>query len=469
MISDGREHKTSRPRSQNLRTAAARSDPQTMSIQRTIDDLWTLSVAPRPPTPRERRARVATLARHGGFTRSLSLVAEFVVGAEPLEFSTRDGPKYGVVDSHTYISRVWEASSHDREQEDRLEYLRAFERKLATERRDGRLATRTLRLVGKAWSQTLPVQTTDRLLGPSTGGLAPSPGISVAVPFPFRRLRALSLHGSDFEGQRLLPDWFGNLNIESIDVPGCSLGSPFKLPAPPALPNLKHIHGECATFEDHADGIRDRPLESIHFYIEWFFGGWEQPTLLAALDRAFMGSVCSETLREFRLQGFGKALITLPECLRGLLRLEILDISWLAITELPEWVGEMTLVELDLSCTRIETLVSLRSCLTLRSLVLHITPLCGPSWEEYPNNSNAWAKCLMVPPRLAAPTNDVLGYMPLEDVPADEIIRRTNELMGISLALPDLRIKFGPALGRDPAWHARCGKYWTDDAFVGEY
>ena len=73
-------------------------------------------------------------------------------------------------------------------------------------------------------------------------------------------------------------------------------------------------------------------------------------------------------------------------------------------------------------------------------------------------------RVLYVPPGLVPPRGADLCLMTMEEVPQSEISRRTSELTAVSLALPDLRIRFS-FHNETRDWHVRCGKPWTDPAF----
>ena len=149
----------------------------------------------------------------------------------------------------------------------------------------------------------------------------------------------------------------------------------------------------------------------------------------------------------------------LPECLLRLPRLEHLDLSGnFDLVELPDSVGQLPLVVLNLSWTGVRTLpASLQTTSTLRVLdVWQSTWLCGPSRDIRTGEVylSADRRCLK-----------------LADA-ADEIARIDAILRPLSLAVPELRVLMhSEDEGRTPkgasmrCWHARCGYDWTDPVF----
>ena len=140
-------------------------------------------------------------------------------------------------------------------------------------------------------------------------------------------------------------------------------------------------------------------------------------------------------------------------------RLQHLDLSGnFDLVELPDSVGQLPLVVLNLSWTGVRTLpASLQTTSTLRLLeVWNSSGLSGPSrhyqtGEVYLSADRTTLK--------------------LADA-ADEIARMDAILRPLSLAVPELRILMHPEdEGRTPkgasmrCWHARCGHDWTDPVF----
>ena len=171
-----------------------------------------------------------------------------------------------------------------------------------------------------------------------------------------------------------------------------------------------------------------------------------------------------ESLREIHLYGYnghqGKTGLTrMPECLLRLPHLQHLDLSGnFDLVDLPDSVGQLPLVVLNLSWTGVRTLpASLRTTSTLRLLeVWNSSGLSGPS-RHYQTGE----VCLV-----AGRTT-----LKLADA-ADEIARIDAVLRPLSLAVPELRVLMHPEdEGRTPkgasmrCWHALCGYDWTDPVF----
>ena len=435
-----------------------------MSVQKTLEDFFSARTTTLAPTPKHFYVRLAALTTHGGFMSVLPLVVEFLVCGEPLrelelhpEMKEYEGYRDGI---GNYKGRELLRPG------DQI-HLEACERALAVARKR-HSSLRALRLVSKPWRDAAKWAYDRELLLQEISKLPP-PEI---VPFPFRCIRCLKLDAGDLNRNstyqtQALPLWLGNLALVEelhLDTDRC-----FCLPAPPAFPRLRRFYSCYSEFGDKSEeGLRDRPLEVVSLMCDPG-GPWDSPEFDARVARVFQRTVCGLTVREIEFNGLG--FMSLPEGLRGLRRLTKLDISSSHVTTLPEWLGESPLVELKLGGSTIETLPrSLRSCASLRMLNLAFTPLGTAHTFDGPRE-------IYVPTGMVEPRGMGVYVMNFEDVPESEIRRRTNELMGISLALPDLRIRFsfqdeserGYFDGREveeiPNWHARCGKPWTDPTF----
>lgn len=404
------------------------------------------------PAPLPSAPAALSLAQHGGFLSALPLVAEFLVGSDGPLSSLRLGrpPLEDQQHAHTLVQGDYTLAPGEEL------FLDASERALAVERTRYTILL-PLRLVAKSWR--ISATGYDRELR-TVSTAAPSD----VVPFPFRCVRKLELsldRVCDWnlrQGKGVLssPSWLGNLVLlEELRV---TEYEHFHVPELPALPLLKRIYFDWSDFIESAEGIRDRKLEYIDFRARHARFKTEKPELYDAVARAFVGTACGQTLRAlcFRGQPFTK----LPEGLRDV-RLTALDISETGVRELPEWIGNQPLVLLRLSDSGIETLpASLRACQSLRLLELANTALgTALHYVAHPNSP-----IIHLSMRL---TGIRRSHVPLSSVPAPEIQRRTDELMAISLALPDLRISFDDKHAEDAArhWHARCGIPWTDPAF----
>ena len=393
-----------------------------------------------------------SLAQHGGFLSALPLVAEFLVGSDGPLSSLRLGrpPLEDQQHAHTLVQGHYTLAPGEEL------FLDASERALAVERTRYTILL-PLRLVAKSWR--ISATGYDRELR-TVSTAAPSD----VVPFPFRCVRKLELsldRVSDWNfpqvtGVLSSPSWLGNLVLlEELRI---TEYEHFPVPELPALPLLKRITLDWSDFIESAEGIRNRKLEYIDFRARHARFKIEKPELYDAVARAFEGTACGQTLRALRFRG--QPFTTLPEGLRDL-RLTLLDISETGVRELPEWIGSHPLVLLQLSDSSIETLpASLRACQSLRFLELSNTALGTALHYEAHQNSPSSHLCMRLP-------GIRRSHVSLSSVPASEIQRRSDELMAISLALPDLRISFDDKHAEDAArhWHARCGIPWTDPAF----
>ena len=408
------------------------------------------------PAPLPSAPAALSLAHHGGFLSALPLVAEFLVGSDgPLSsLSLVRPPLEDQQHEHTLIQGYYTLAPGEQL------FLGAAERALAVERARYTILL-PLRLVAKSWR--ISATGYDREL--RTVSTAATGDV---VPFPLRCVRKLdiSLIGvcdwnfPQVRGVLSSPSWLGNLVLlEDLHV---HQYEHFHVPELPALPLLKRIYFDWSDFIESAEGIRDRKLEYIAFCPQHAKFKTEKPELYEAVARAFDGTACGQTLRELCFRG--QPFTTLPEGLRDL-RLTSLDISDTDVRELPEWLGNHPLVRLQLSVSSIETLpASLRACQSLRFLGLANTALGTALHCETFRNDQIGRVSMRLPGASIRRSR-----VPLSSVPASEIQRRTDELMAISLALPDLRISFDgePRYAEDAArhWHARCGIPWTDPVF----
>jgi hypothetical protein len=175
-----------------------------------------------------------------------------------------------------------------------------------------------------------------------------------------------------------------------------------------------------------------------------------------------------ESLREIHLDGYN-GLTRVPECLLRLPRLQHLDLSGnFDLVELPESLGQLPLVVLDLRWTAIETLpASLRTTATLRILELVDTRLSADVDDAIRVKRGRVRVRRRGYDRAFAPGQ--------RGTPgdADDIRRRDKILRPLSLAIPDLRIHMhsdedGGDFERTASmhwWHARCGYDWWDFVF----
>ena len=203
-----------------------------------------------------------------------------------------------------------------------------------------------------------------------------------------------------------------------------------------------------------ASTLRQMRLESVTFDID------DPGILLSEFEVALEemvgpGSTCGMTIRE--LDVHGQRMHRVPESLRPL-RLRFLNLGMCGLTELPDFLGELPLVVLNVSAN--ESLralpVSLRQVSTLRVLHLNWTSLASPFICGFRERTAH----LLVDGQKTS----------LGDVPNEEILRRNHELYSISFALPELRIVLGGVCERADQeqvwWHARCGAHWADPSFV---
>ena len=149
----------------------------------------------------------------------------------------------------------------------------------------------------------------------------------------------------------------------------------------------------------------------------------------------------------------------MPECLLRLQRLEHLDLSGnFDLVELPDSVGQLPLVVLNLSWTGVRTLpASLQTTSTLRLL-----EVWQSDWLSGPGRHYQTGEVYLSVGRSSLKLADA----------ADEIARIDAILRPLSLALPELRVLMHTEdEGRTPkgasmrCWHARCGCDWTDPVF----
>ena len=222
------------------------------------------------------------------------------------------------------------------------------------------------------------------------------------------------------------------------------------------LPNLKRVHGYLAPIHSYADALQGVGLEvftlQIPFEHEDFVASHEEYEFADPLERLL--SSASATLQSLDLHGHHLLGIdAFPRALRDCRLLRKLDLDKCEIQVLPEWIGELPLVVLDLTANYgLEDLpLSMQSCRTLRLIKLRLTCLSGPyapSFEadDEDENSLEGRVCLL--------TQE--GTTPLEEVSADELNRRRAALMAISHALPDLRLELHHAVrgGRCVCWCA---------------
>ena len=220
------------------------------------------------------------------------------------------------------------------------------------------------------------------------------------------------------------------------------------------LPNLKRVHGYLAPIHSYADALQGVGLEvftlQIPFEHEDFVASLEEYEFADPLERLL--SSASATLQSLDLHGHHLLGIdAFPRALRDCRLLRKLDLDKCEIQVLPDWIGELPLVVLDLTANYgLEDLpLSMQSCHTLRLIKLRLTCLSGPyapSFEadDEDENSLEGRVCLL--------TQE--GTMPLEEVSTEELNRRRAALMAISRALPDLRLELHHAVrgGRCVCW-----------------
>ena len=225
---------------------------------------------------------------------------------------------------------------------------------------------------------------------------------------------------------------------------------------------------------DWSPELRQMDLVALDFTVEIVhnYNVGEEPEFLAALDGLFVNTRCGASLREVHIANYD-GLRRVPDALRSLTHLQHLDLSDNDIDVLPDWVGELPLVILNLNGTHLRTLpTSLRSTRTLRVLELVYT-----SWLSGPiryRDSDGRELVVMI-----------VGQEEVDfgEDTADEVARIDGELQPLSLALPDLRFRLHESswdrgyttdarVGASPRtwWHAGCGVHWTDPSFYnGEY
>ena len=239
--------------------------------------------------------------------------------------------------------------------------------------------------------------------------------------------RLSQLQELEIGGETLPPDWFA-----------ADLGQ------------LRRLWSYGCAIAEWAPTLRQMRLESVTFETEIACEQWEIENALEQM--VGLGSICGTTIRELGLSG--QNLGRVPDSFRSL-RLRSIDLQECDLRELPDWLGELPLVVLNLGMNKmLKALpVSLRQATTLRVLYLDFTSLAGPFICGYENNQ----KCL-----------DVDGArMIYDEVPDEEIFRRDDELRGISEALPELRLLLHHPSPDDREgvahvwWHARCGADWT--------
>jgi len=220
------------------------------------------------------------------------------------------------------------------------------------------------------------------------------------------------------------------------------------------LGQLRRLWSFRCAIAEWAPTLRQMRLESVTFETVIGCERWEMENALEQMVGP--GSICGTTIRELGLSGQGLGRV--PDSFRPL-RLRSINLSQCNLRELPDWLGELPLVVLDVSMNKmLKALpVSLRQATTLRVLYLNFTSLAGPFIFGYENSE----KCLFVDG----------ARMIYDEVPDEEIFRRDDELRGISEALPELRLQLHatPDDREDVAhvwWHARCGTDWTDSSFI---
>ena len=212
------------------------------------------------------------------------------------------------------------------------------------------------------------------------------------------------------------------------------------------LPNLKHVHGCLAPIHSYADALQGVGLETFALRVPW-----EHEDLNPSHDEyefadplARLLSSASTTLQSLDLEGhrLGPSLDSFPRGLRDCRLLRRLDLVKCEIAVLPDWIGELPLVVLDLTANdELENLpLSMHSQRTLRLIKLRHTCLSGPYAPiiDPPEDEDSLdgKVCLL--------TQE--GTLPLEEVSSEELSRRRAALMAISRALPDLRLELHHAM-----------------------
>ena len=222
------------------------------------------------------------------------------------------------------------------------------------------------------------------------------------------------------------------------------------------LPNLKRVHGYLAPIHSYADALQGVALEvftlQIPFEHEDFVASLEEYEFADPLERLL--SSASATLQSLDLHGHHLLGIdAFPRALRDCRLLRKLDLDKCEIQVLPEWIGELPLVVLDLTANYgLEDLpLSMQSCRTLRLIKLRLTCLSGPycpviDSDDEDGDALRGKACLL--------TRE--GTLPLDEVSSEELSRRRTALMEISQALPDLRLELHHTVsgGRCVCWCA---------------
>ena len=253
------------------------------------------------------------------------------------------------------------------------------------------------------------------------------------------RLRELNIGSREYSTGVAAPAWFHELT---------------------SLRRLEMVYGDPV---DWSPELRQMDLVALDFSVEMSdnYNVGEEPEFLAALDGLFVNTRCGASLRELHISGYD-GLRRVPDALRSLTHLQHLDLSGNAdIDALPDWVGELPLVVLNLSWTNLRTLpTSLRATRTLRFL-----ELVGTSWLSGSIRRYRYGVVMVLDGE----------EVPLGEATADAVARIDGELQPLSLALPDLRFRLHERywdqgwerLGEFPRtwWHAGCGVHWTDPSF----
>ena len=249
------------------------------------------------------------------------------------------------------------------------------------------------------------------------------------------RLREIRLGSRNMTQSDVVPHWFHELT------------------------SLRRFEVYLASVGDWAEELSAMSLESITFQVDQM-GEGEIDFCLSLGAMFLQGEVfgagvghmpltrLGESLREIHLDGYD-GLTRMPECLLRLPRLQHLDLSGSSdLVELPDSVGQLPLVVLNLCHTGIRTLpASLQTTRTLRILELTFTDLSA----FMPSQRDA---------------------LVLQFCDADERNRRDAILRPLSLAIPDLRFRLHSDDNDDFLedasmhwWHALCGYDWWDPVF----
>ena len=217
------------------------------------------------------------------------------------------------------------------------------------------------------------------------------------------------------------------------------------------LTSLRRFEVCNAVPAEWASQLRCMRLEAVTFILDPLFN-----IEISDVDPSddfglFVDAPCGDSLAEFRLQS--SVMLRAPACLRGFPHLRHLDLSGSdKLKKLPENLGRLPLVILNLNCTKVRDLpASLRETTTLRLLELQLTWLSAPCKH-------------MTPDDVVLPCGGfctVIRHSDDDDDAAfeDEIARRDAILTPLSLAIPELR--FMLHVGRETWWHARCGWHWS--------